>query len=384
MDDRLSPQELVQLVRRVFAPGPADRALAVLCDLPDRRCPDNPDWRVRRAMAREWTRHLGTGRAELGLETVTLAWYGNVGGNNADLPDACVPDTGGEPPLAAADLTGRPSISFAGLLAEHSLILAPTELSATAPLKVAARRYPFRAATMPGFSPAMIPALRIDYIEVNRRVMLLKELCDRAESARLLFAVGDRRHELHLDLRHRTAHASGGLFPENGVAGNLPSGEAYIVPYEGERIADPSRTAGELPVQIGDEVVLYGVQENRATEVLSEGAESRREARRIRQEPAYANLAELGLGVLGDFGLAPVGSILLDEKLGLHVAFGRSDHFGGSVGPGNFSRAEAVIHLDRVYIPATQPRVRVLEVRLLGPGLDRLVISEDRYADLFA
>jgi hypothetical protein len=335
-------------------------------------------------MAREWTRHLGTGRAELGLETVTLAWYGNVGGNNADLPDACVPDTGGEPPLAAADLTGRPSIPFTGLLAEHSLILAPTELSATAPLKVAARRYPFRAATMPGFSPAMIPALRIDYTEVNRRVMLLKELCDRAESARLLFAVGDRRHELHLDLRHRTAHASGGLFPENGVAGNLPSGEAYIVPYEGERIADPSRTAGELPVQIGDEVVLYGVQENRATEVLSEGAESRREARRIRQEPAYANLAELGLGVLGDFGLAPVGSILLDEKLGLHVAFGRSDHFGGSVGPGNFSRAEAVIHLDRVYIPATQPRVRVLEVRLLGPGLDRLVISEDRYADLFA
>jgi hypothetical protein len=381
MDDRLSSQDLVQLVQRIFLPGPMDRGLAVLCDLPDRRRPDNPDWRVRREMAGQWSRQLGSARAELGLETVTLAWYCNVGGNNADLPDSCIPDMGGEPPRDAADLADRATLPFSRLFASHSLILAPTELSATAPLKVAARLYPFRAATMPGFSPGMIPALRIDYTEVNRRVTLLKELCDRAESARLLFAVGNRQHELRLDLRHRTAHASGGLFPENGVAGNLPSGEAYIVPYEGERPADPSRTAGELPVQIEDEVVLYAVERNRATRVLSEGSESVREARRLQDEPAYANLAELGLG---DFGLEPVGGILLDEKLGLHVAFGRSDHFGGSVGPGDFSRPEAVVHLDRVYIPATQPRIRVLEVRLLGPGLDRLVISADRYTDFFA
>ena len=101
-------------------------------------------------------------------------------------------------------------------------------------------------------------------------------------------------------------------------------------------------------------------------------------------EPAYANLAELGLGVLGDFGLEPTGSILLDEKLGLHIAFGRSDHFGGIVGPADFSSAEAVIHLDRVYIPGTQPDVKVDEVRLEGPQGSRILIRDGEFLALFA
>jgi hypothetical protein len=41
--------------------------------------------------------------------------------------------------------------------------MAPTQYSATAPLKNAARKFNLRAATMPGFSPAMIPTLKIDY-----------------------------------------------------------------------------------------------------------------------------------------------------------------------------------------------------------------------------
>jgi hypothetical protein len=89
------------------------------------------------------------------------------------------------------------------------------------------------------------------------------------------------------------------------------------------------------------------------------------EAARLEREPAYGNLAELGLGVLADFGLQPIGSVLLDEKLGLHVAFGRSDHFGGSVGPEDFSSPAAVVHIDRVYLPATQPAVGVEEVNLV-------------------
>ena len=63
--------------------------------------------------------------------------------------------------------------------------------------------------------------------------------------------------------------------------------------------------------------------------------------------------------MLGDFGLSPTGSILLDEKLGLHIAFGRSDHFGGTVGPEDFSGPDAVIHLDRVFIREGMPDVNV-------------------------
>ena len=62
--------------------------------------------------------------------------------------------------------------------------------------------------------------------------------------------------------------------------------------------------------------------------------------------------------------MKPIGEILLDEKLGLHIAFGRSDHFGGQVGPAQFSGPDAVIHIDRVYVPETQPDVKVRTVDL--------------------
>jgi leucyl aminopeptidase (aminopeptidase T) len=251
------------------------------------------------------------------------------------------------------------------VLGAHQLVLAPTEFSTTAPLKVLAPRLGFRAATMPGFSAAMVPALRLDYVEINRRVWFLKELLDGCVGADLRFLVdGTTPHELHLDLRHRTAHASGGLLPTPGTAGNLPSGEAYIVPYEGEIEDDPTTSAGTLPVQLGDEVVLFSIAANRATGITSRGPRSDEETKRLDAEPARGNLAELGLGVLGDFGLAPIGEVLLDEKLGLHIAFGRSEHFGGQVGPRQFSRPEAVIHQDHVYLRELQPRVVAAEVVL--------------------
>jgi leucyl aminopeptidase (aminopeptidase T) len=276
-----------------------------------------------------------------------------------------------------------PAVPFAGLFAAHSLVVALTELSATAPLKVAARAGGFRAATMPGFVPEMIPALRLDYREINRHVDLLKELLDAADEARIVFRAAAGRHELRLDLRHRTAHASGGLLRVNGMAGNLPSGEAYIVPYEGERPDDVSRSAGKLPVQFGEELVVYGIERNRAVAVLSAGPRSDEERELIRREPAYANLAELGLGVLAEFGVEPVGSILLDEKLGLHVAFGRSDHFDGQVGPGDFSAPSAVVHLDRVYLPQTQPLIAVESLDLIAGSRERRIMREGSYQGVF-
>src|SRR5690606_36663396 len=121
----------------------------------------------------------------------------------------------------------------------------------------------------------------------------------------------------------------------------------------------PSRTRGELPVQFGDEIVLYHVEKNRARSAFGSGPAGQAESERLLAEPAYGNIAELGFGVLADFGVEPVGEILLDEKLGLHIAFGRSDHFGGFVGAGQFSSPQALVHIDRIYIPQTQPHVGV-------------------------
>jgi len=362
MSEELTGPELVALVQRVFRPQPGERALAILVDLPDAQVPDDADWAARRAIAMDWVTELTAHRAELGLD-VHLVVYPNVHTNNGELPERAWLHAGGLLP-SAESLDPATSITFTDLYATHPILIALTKFSATAPLKLAAKRYPIRAATMPGFRADMIPALRLDYTEVNRRVDRLKDLLDRAEGADFRFTTPMGPCELHVDLRHRTGHASGGLLTTPGVAGNLPSGEAYIVPYEGERPGDPSRTSGVMPVQFGAEIVRYRIAQNKAVEVLSDGPRSREEAALLVKEPAYGNLAELGLGVLSAFGIQPIGEILLDEKLGLHLAFGRSDHFGGQVGPAQFSSPEAVIHIDRVYVPETQPDVQVLAVDL--------------------
>jgi leucyl aminopeptidase (aminopeptidase T) len=234
----------------------------------------------------------------------------------------------------------------------------------------------FRAATMPGFSLSMVPALRLDYGEINRRVLAIKDLLDPAVAMDIEMTVDDKEtFRIHFDLRFREAHASGGRFPQPGIAGNLPSGECYIVPYEGER-GEPSLSRGILPVQLGEEVVIYRIERNLAREVLSQGPVSDEEKEKIAREPAYANIAELGFGVLADFGMKPMGEILLDEKLGLHIAFGRSDHFGGAVGVANFSAPDQVVHIDRIYIPETQNRIRADRVSLTFDGKPEMTLME--------
>ncbi len=381
--ETLKPDELLALVERVFQPSPGDRALSILVDLPDHAVPDSDEWQVRRQMAIEWARQVGPRLAPLSIG-VRLVLYRNAKAHNADLP----PLAWNWPveknlPASADDLSAASAVPFEEVFEDSRMMMAPTEFSATAPLKVAARNFGFRAATMGGFSAAMIPALRIDYRDVNHRVNLLKGLLDRAYSAELDFELLEDGSLVHLvlDLRHRSAHASGGLFLEPGTVGNLPSGEAYIVPYEGERYDDPSQSEGVLPVQFGDEIVIYEIRQNRAISARRGGPAAARESELLAAEPAYANIAELGLGVIRDFGVRPCGSILLDEKLGLHIAFGRSDHFGGKVGPADFSSPSAVVHIDRVYIPEVQPGVFAKSMNLVLPDGEKVpIILNGSYA----
>lgn len=353
--------QLRSLLFSVFALKEKEGALTFFVDLPDSKLKDNAQWADRRRIAAEWytslTRHID----KLPFEGIMLYSYDNVGTNNNDLPSEMV---------LAAHAAGGGSlmtgeiVSLEGILQVSSVVLAPTELSATAPLKNLAKTFKFRGATLPGFSRKMVPALTMDYEKVNERVMQFKSRLDRANGAEILLLADGVEYRCFLDLRHRTSHASGGLIREIGTVANLPSGEAYIVPYEGERAGDASQTTGVLPVQFDNEIVVYRLENNRAAEVLTLGKKSDQERAMLEQEPAYGNIAELGLGVLGEWGVTAMGSILLDEKLGLHIAFGRSEHFGGITGPATFRNPANVVHIDRVYVPTSQPRIVVGEVLL--------------------
>ncbi|MCP4604603.1 MAG: hypothetical protein GY847_29460 [Proteobacteria bacterium] len=381
MSDKLKAEELINLMKRVFSPTERDKRLVVILDLPDEVVTDTPDWRARREMASEWVSLLAPKASQLGLDDVRLFLYQNPHANNANLPAAgCFFDPISNVIPAMADELMGTAVPFNEIFESFQLIVAPTQFSATAPLKMAAKEFKFRAATMPGFNEVMIPALRLDYGVIGRRVDKLAKILDDSTRCDIVFDAMGTKHELVLDLRHRNGTASGGVFPIPGTAGNVPSGESYIVPYEGEINGDPTMSSGEMPVQLGEDIVVYRVENNVAAEVISQNNASRTESEKLAAEPAYGNIAELGLGVLGDFGLAPTGELLLDEKLGLHIAFGRSEHFGGQVGPSNFSSPDKVVHIDRVYTPEIQPNVKIKRAVLtMEDGREITLMENGKY-----
>lgn len=369
--------QLSALLSSVFAVQPGEAWLTIMVDLPDARMSDNEAWLDRRRIARGWFELLDSNRHRLPFSAIVFCTYPNVGSNNNELPDTVTVTVGGDGQATPGEAE---AMQLGAVLGSSSVVLAPTELSATAPLKLLAKEYGFRGATLPGFSRAMIPALMLDYEQVNARVMEFKERMDRADGFAVSMAASGQSFAALFDLRFRMGHASGGLMRQAGMVGNLPSGEAYVVPYEGEREGEPSRTAGELPVQFGDEIVVYRIEGNRAVAVVTSGPSSDAERRRLQAEPAYGNMAEVGIGVLGEWGVQAVGVTLLDEKLGLHIAFGRSDHFGGVTGPASFREPANVVHIDRVYVESTQPDIQVREASFeYTDGTREVIITNGRY-----
>lgn len=373
-------KSLGELLRSSFVLGDSERDLTILIDLPKTRDEDSGAWQDRRRIAAEWYTMARGMAKDLPFTAINFCTYPNVGSNNGDLPgELRLADSA---PGTAENLEPDSTVGLATLLARSSVVLALTEYSATAPLKILAKSYPFRGATLPGFTRAMIPALGLDYGKVDARVREVAARLTRADEALVVFRAVSNLFDLRLDLRYRSAHVSGGLMRDPGTVGNLPSGEAYIVPYEGEKPGDPSRSSGKIPVQFGEEIVVFRVSENRAVEVLTAGPESTLQMEKLSRDPAYGNLAELGVGVLGEWGVQAVGSTLLDEKLGPHIAFGRSDHFGGITGAASFNDPARMVHIDWVYVASVQPDVSVASMDLIYEGGTRERIITDGRLDI--
>lgn len=369
-------------LEQIFGSSTQMRRYALLVDVPPAADQDTEQWRDRRAIATEWMREAHLAML-LGLtqDSFELLAYEAVGSANADLlhPARCIRVASDAIPATASELAqyDAPAMDFEELYANYDCLVALTQYSATAPLKMAAKKHGFKAATMPGFTRAMISALGVDLDEVERRCVHYANLLTKAEHATISFAVhGVHAAILHMDLRHRTAVASTGRLQHPGSAGNLPSGEAFIVPYEGEIAGDKSQTQGILPIELDGEILYCCVEQNQVVRVriLSLGQEF--DSAAFLHEPALGNVAELGLGVLAQLGIQPVGSVLLDEKLAPHIAFGRSEHLGGVTSPKAFKDPKNVSHDDFVFHPKMMPNV-CIESIVLQIDKEELCIYKD-------
>lgn len=342
----------------VFDPQPGEIAL-VLIDMPHGQIHDTSDWAQRRDMAERWHAALAEFGRRRGFRVLPIVSYPATGAHNAHLP-------------AEGLLEGRPA-PLSQLAEQVTLVLALTQFSASAPLIEWTQRLPrLRAASMPMVAPAMeATALAADYAEVARACATLRQRLSGVEAARITFSNGD---SLQLDLRFRSAHVDDGqLRPDKAPPRlvNLPSGETYIAAYEGERPNQPSRTRGVLPVPWRHEIVRLEIAQNRVVDVLgrSEAAADLRNF--LALDGARRNVAELGLGC--NPRARVWGNVLEDEKAGPHIALGRSDHIGGTVGPDAFEDPRHIWHHDFVY--ARESPIHVADLSLIDSNnhADQLV-----------
>jgi leucyl aminopeptidase (aminopeptidase T) len=359
--------DVKKLLVDVFDPQPGEVA-AIMVDVPHGDVADTEAWEARREMADRWRAALAELGSERGFEVKPVFSYKATGANNADLPDAISVD--GE------------EVDLQGQLAACSLVIAMTQYSATAPLShIAAAHQDFRAASMPGVEARMEDtALAADYSKVAERCRAIAEAMDGAILCDVVFSTG---HRCWFDLRHRKAQMDDGSLPRTTTEDgghdriiNLPSGETFIVPYEGEFEEAPSWTAGTIPVVEDEEEVLFHVVANTVVAVEGDGSVADRYAAFFDEDPARANIAEVAFGV-NDKAVV-TGIVIEDEKAGFHWAFGRSDHLGGVVGVEDFSSPDTVVHQDIVYAKGNPIQVERADV-IHGDGRRATIIEEGEY-----
>jgi leucyl aminopeptidase (aminopeptidase T) len=233
-----------------------------------------------------------------------------------------------------------PDVVTAAMM-KSDVVVAPTTMSLT---HTAARRKACaegaRVATMPGIlRETMIRCLNADYYAIAERTKRLTEMLTEAKTARVTAASGT---DITLPLEGIDAIASTGLFHERGSFGNLPSGEAYMMPVEGGSsglfVVDGSMAGiGDLA---GKKPISIKVAKGFATEITG-GPEADLLRKKLEAVgPGAFNIAELGVGT--NDAARIIGSILEDEKVmgTIHIALGNNMSMGGTI--------DVPIHLDGI------------------------------------
>ncbi len=235
----------------------------------------------------------------------------------------------------------EPPESVSQAMIHSDVVVAPTSKSLS---HTAARRNACasgtRVGTMPGITiDTMVRGLSADYYAIAERTKRITALLTAADSAHITTEAGT---DITMPLGGIDAIASTGLMHVPGAFGNLPSGEAYMMPAEGGSegvfVVDGSMAgigdlAGRTPIRIR-------VQGGYATEITG-GPEADLLISKLEPlgRPAY-NIAELGVGT-NDVARI-IGNILEDEKVmgTIHIALGNNMSMGGTV--------DVPIHLDGI------------------------------------
>jgi len=149
-----------------------------------------------------------------------------------------------------------------------------------------------RFASMPHFDPAMFStSMAVDWHALARRTAGLVAAVNKAEWVKVECPNGTA---MHICKKGRQAEGDDGLLTAEGAFGNLPAGEAYLAPLEGE-------SHGVMVIEWGPVAKLSSpltltVVEGRVLRIDGDDPLRQRLEAKFAENPACRNLAELGIG----------------------------------------------------------------------------------------
>jgi hypothetical protein len=350
-----------------FSIRPTDKRIIIFVDLPSRDRPileneENVNWLKRIQMAQSLALAF---QQRTGKEVVMVA-YDNVGRKNAPLPPHGWTMDFSKKPVNFDEIFDAITDNTFNLdtktLKTFPIIVALNHFSMSATLEPLTNKEAVRAASMPGFTQEMLPALSVPVEKIKLRTSVIAERLKNSKRIEIKFSFKGKNYGLKVPINDRKAFEDNGILTQDGVISNIPAGETYLVPYEGEKGGVTSE--GEFPVWMEDNVFLYVVKGGNVVDVkLLEGDPAAAAAHLawIQEDPMRGHIAEMGFGILGSLGLEMLPNrkaTLYNEKIFFHIGRGKSAHFeGGQVGDKDFLDPSHSFHDDLIFGEAAQPGI---------------------------
>jgi aminopeptidase len=224
----------------------------------------------------------------------------------------------------------EPPPEVAELMQRMDVVLIPTSKSMThTNAKRSAQAKGVRIATLPGVTEAMmVRCMNADYHKIAELTNMLAAMLDKTDVIRVTSPGGT---DITLPVRGRKAIPSHGLFREKGKGGNLPTGEAFLAPLEGQSQGVVVVDGSMAGVGMVKQPIRIAVKDGYAEEITG-GDEARKLIDLLEIHGRLSrNVAEFGIGTNDRATIT--GVILEDEKvLGtIHIAFGDNVTMGGTV-----------------------------------------------------
>ncbi|WP_233202847.1 aminopeptidase [Sporosarcina sp. P1] len=225
--------------------------------------------------------------------------------------------SGEEPPQEAADEMLKYDLVFC--LTKHSLTHTVARKNANT--------HGISVITMPGITEDMFlnGAMSADYSRVEKETL---SMTDKLTDAHMVIIETGAAHELVIPVNGRNGVPSTGVFRGKAASGNLPSGEAYIAPLEGEAVGTIEINGSISGIGLVAKPIVLTIEKGR---LIDASGQSGRELLELLGDGDGRYLCELGIGT--NHAARLTGNILEDEKAyeTIHVAFGSNHTFGGKI-----------------------------------------------------